>query len=96
MLNFGHFDNARWFYYEIPLFCLMGLIGGLLGAAWVATNKRITILRSKILRSKIPKAIEASLIGLGFFIGNFLWQFHRQIVTKCVGFMLCRFYVKNL
>ena len=42
LLNFGQFDHVPWFWYEIPIFILMGVIGGLLGAGFVQLNKRIT------------------------------------------------------
>ena len=63
LLNFGHFDDMQWFYYELPIFALMGVIGGLLGAFFVVVNKNITILRTKLRMSNIAKAMEASLIG---------------------------------
>ena len=64
LLNFGHFENATWSYYEIPIFALMGVFGGSLGAAWVAVNTRITIIRTRLRPSKFVKALEATLIGL--------------------------------
>ena len=42
LLNFGKFDNVPWYWYEIPIFILMGIFGGLLGAAFVQMNKCIT------------------------------------------------------
>ena len=63
LLNFGHFDDMQWFYYELPIFAFMGIIGGLLGAFFVVVNKNITMLRTKLRMSNIAKATEASLIG---------------------------------
>ena len=68
LLNFGHFENATWSYYEIPIFALMGVFGGLLGAGWVAINTRITIIRTRLKMSKLIKAIEAALIGMHYII----------------------------
>jgi chloride channel 7 len=41
LLNFGKFDNSMWFYYELPLFAIMGIIGGLLGACFVQPELQI-------------------------------------------------------
>lgn len=52
LLNFGKFDNVPWYWYEIPIFIMMGIFGGLLGAAFVQMNKCITgKLSSNILRA---------------------------------------------
>ena len=47
LLNFGHFNQLRWYWYELPIFGLMGVFGGFLGAAFVYVNKKITIFRLK-------------------------------------------------
>lgn len=37
------------FYYawDVPIFCLMGAVGGLMGALWVHVNVKITALRHR-------------------------------------------------
>ena len=41
------FQNESYFGYEIPLFVVMGVIGGLLGAIFNAINYRLTVYRIK-------------------------------------------------
>ena len=63
LLNFGQFSDAEWFYYELPVFALMGFIGGLLGVIFVHFNAKITVLRSKLGMSRLAKSLEAALVG---------------------------------
>ena len=41
--------GSRMFYYvwDVPIFCVMGAMGGLLGALWVHLNVHITALRHR-------------------------------------------------
>ena len=47
LVNFGRFANTSFQLVEIPLYMVMGVIGGLLGALFVAMNKKLTIFRMK-------------------------------------------------
>ena len=49
LLNFGQFENARYEVWELPIFLLMGVIGGLLGALFNHMNYRITVFRMRLI-----------------------------------------------
>eukprot|EP00884_Botryococcus_braunii_P006609 jgi/Botrbrau1/1594/Bobra.0185s0013.2 len=50
------FYGSRMFYYvwDVPVFCLMGAMGGLMGALWVHLNVRITALRHRYIPVRCP------------------------------------------
>lgn len=58
LLNLGKFDAMSYEIYEIPVFMIMGTIGGLLGALWNHINYKITCFRMKYLRKKWLKVLE--------------------------------------
>ena len=43
--------GKRMFYYvwDVPIFCLMGAVGGLMGALWVHVNVRVTAFRHRAI-----------------------------------------------
>lgn len=43
--------GKRMFYYvwDVPIFCLMGAVGGLMGALWVHVNVRVTAFRHRTI-----------------------------------------------
>ena len=43
--------GSRMFYYawDVPIFCVMGAIGGLMGALWVHINIRVTLFRHRFI-----------------------------------------------
>lgn len=45
LLNFGQFDNATYAVWELPLFLLVGIIGGVLGALYNHMNYKLTVFR---------------------------------------------------
>ena len=47
LLNFGQFDNASYDLWELPLFLLMGVVGGLLGALYNHINFKLTVFRMR-------------------------------------------------
>ena len=47
LLNFGSFSNATYEVWELPLFLLIGVIGGLLGALYNHINYRLTVFRMR-------------------------------------------------
>lgn len=64
LLNLGKFDTIPYHIYEIPLFMIMGTIGGLLGSCWNYLNYIITCFRLKYIKRKWLKVVEAISIGI--------------------------------
>ncbi|XP_017885005.1 H(+)/Cl(-) exchange transporter 7 [Ceratina calcarata] len=59
LLNLGKFESIPYQIYEIPLFMIMGTIGGLLGAGWNHVNYKISCFRLRYVKRKWLKVIEA-------------------------------------
>ncbi|GLC73545.1 hypothetical protein PLESTF_001389800 [Pleodorina starrii] len=59
-------DNTRLWYYswELPIFAVMGVLGGLLGAAMVALNNAVTRLRRRFVPPTAPARRVAEVISL--------------------------------
>ena len=84
MFAFGEFSNmtdgrTNYHMYEIPVFFLMGLFGGALGALFNYINKRMTLYRMQHINSSIWKRVAEALVltFLMSFIGFLLsisWQ----------------------
>jgi len=49
LLNFGKFDNTSYDFIEIPVFMIMGCLGGLLGALFNHLNFKLTVFRIRYL-----------------------------------------------
>lgn len=64
LLNLGKFETIPYQMYEIPLFMLVGIIGGLLGALWNHLNYKITCFRMKYLKPKWLKLIDVVVIAV--------------------------------
>lgn len=64
LLNLGKFETIPYQIYEIPLFMLMGALGGILGSSWNYINYKITCFRLKFVKKKWLKVVEALLIGV--------------------------------
>ncbi|XP_053987126.1 H(+)/Cl(-) exchange transporter 7 [Hylaeus anthracinus] len=64
LLNLGKFEAISYQIYEIPLFMLMGVIGGVLGACWNYVNYKISCFRLRFIKKRWSKVIEALLIGV--------------------------------
>ncbi|KAK3728497.1 hypothetical protein QZH41_002358 [Actinostola sp. cb2023] len=47
LINFGTFEGSPYYGYELPLFMIMGVIGGLLGALFNAINHHLSLFRMK-------------------------------------------------
>ncbi|XP_054762760.2 H(+)/Cl(-) exchange transporter 7-like [Lytechinus pictus] len=67
LINFGEFtvphDKVAYQAWEIPIFMVMGLVGGLLGALFNAINFRLTIFRMKYLYYPWSQVLEAMLVA---------------------------------
>ncbi|XP_062304232.1 H(+)/Cl(-) exchange transporter 7 isoform X2 [Osmerus eperlanus] len=65
LINFGRFesDSVAYNLYEIPLFIVMGAIGGLLGALFNFLNYWLTIFRIRYVHRPCLQVIEAMLVA---------------------------------
>ncbi|KAH8371896.1 hypothetical protein KR093_009264, partial [Drosophila rubida] len=65
LFNLGKFDQPLSFeYFELPIFMLFGVAGGLLGAAWNSLNMRINQFRKRFVPWKVGKVCEAILVAI--------------------------------
>ncbi|XP_038063620.1 H(+)/Cl(-) exchange transporter 7-like isoform X1 [Patiria miniata] len=64
LINFGPFEGLMYFSYEIPVFLLMGVLGGLFGAIFNSINYRLSIFRLKYVYSRYSCVIEAMIVAL--------------------------------
>ncbi|XP_034107975.1 H(+)/Cl(-) exchange transporter 7 [Drosophila albomicans] len=65
LFNLGKFDQPLSFeYFELPIFMLFGVTGGLLGAAWNYLNMRINKFRKRYVPWKVGKVCEAILVSI--------------------------------
>ncbi|KAL0992551.1 hypothetical protein UPYG_G00094850 [Umbra pygmaea] len=65
LINFGRFesDSVAYNLYEIPLFIVMGAIGGLLGALFNKLNYWLTIFRIRYVHRPCLQVMEAMLVA---------------------------------
>ncbi|XP_066499009.1 H(+)/Cl(-) exchange transporter 7 [Hoplias malabaricus] len=65
LINFGSFDleNVQYNLYEIPLFIVMGAVGGLLGALFNVLNYWLTIFRIRYVHRPYLQVMEAMLVA---------------------------------
>ncbi|XP_011503204.1 PREDICTED: H(+)/Cl(-) exchange transporter 7 [Ceratosolen solmsi marchali] len=75
LLNFGKFETICYKIYEIPLFMIMGTIGGLLGSLWNHINYKITFFRVKYIKFKWLKVVEALCVAVMSATMGFLMIF---------------------
>ncbi|XP_005191002.3 H(+)/Cl(-) exchange transporter 7 [Musca domestica] len=65
LFNLGKFEQPLTFeYYELPIFMIFGITGGLLGALWNMLNTKINKFRSRFIKFKFGKVMEAVLVAL--------------------------------
>ncbi|XP_051569810.1 H(+)/Cl(-) exchange transporter 7-like [Myxocyprinus asiaticus] len=65
LINFGRFDSdcVEYNLYEIPLFIIMGALGGLLGALFNLLNYWLTIFRIRYIHRPCLQVMEAMLVA---------------------------------
>lgn len=64
LFNLGKFDQPLTFeYYELPIFMLFGITGGIFGALWNMLNTKINKFRSRFIKFKFGKVLEAVLVA---------------------------------
>uniref|UniRef100_A0A673K576 Chloride channel protein n=1 Tax=Sinocyclocheilus rhinocerous TaxID=307959 RepID=A0A673K576_9TELE len=65
LINFGRFDSdsVQYNLYEIPLFIIMGALGGVLGALFNVINYWLTIFRIRYIHRPCLQVMEAMLVA---------------------------------
>ncbi|KAM7345339.1 chloride channel protein 7 [Cochliomyia hominivorax] len=65
LFNLGKFEQPLTFeYFELPIFMLFGITGGLLGAVWNSLNTKINKFRSRFIKFKFARVMEAMLVAI--------------------------------
>ncbi|XP_037821319.1 H(+)/Cl(-) exchange transporter 7 [Lucilia sericata] len=65
LFNLGKFEQPLTFeYFELPIFMLFGITGGLLGAAWNSFNTKINKFRARYIKFKFARVLEAILVSM--------------------------------
>ncbi|ESN89911.1 hypothetical protein HELRODRAFT_194758 [Helobdella robusta] len=72
LINFGKFQDMKYDMREIPLFILIGIIGGLLGALFNYINLKLTLFRLKNISRGWMKFTECLLIASTSTMAAFL------------------------
>ncbi|XP_025115195.1 H(+)/Cl(-) exchange transporter 7-like isoform X3 [Pomacea canaliculata] len=76
LVRFNTFPNLTFDLIEIPVFIIMAVVGGLIGALFVVMNYKLTIFRQKYLhRHNWIKVAEAGLVSVVCAIIGFLLMF---------------------
>lgn len=76
LLNLGKFESFTYQIYELPLFVIMGAMGGIFGAIWNHINYKLAVFRIRFIQIRFLKVIEACLVAA---------------VTATVGFLMMYF-----
>ncbi|KAK2829032.1 hypothetical protein Q7C36_017022 [Tachysurus vachellii] len=65
LINFGRFESesVKYNLYEIPLFIIMGAVGGVLGAVFNTINYWLTIFRIRYVHQRCLQVMEAMLVA---------------------------------
>ncbi|XP_060522651.1 H(+)/Cl(-) exchange transporter 7 [Cylas formicarius] len=80
LLNLGKFETFKYEMFELPLFIIMGCIGGLLGALWNHINYKITVFRMRYVQARWLKVIEACIVAAVSATLGFLMMF---LINDC-------------
>ena len=75
LINFGQFEGS-YQGYEIPLFMVIGICGGLFGAFFNAINHHLSIFRMRFVKNRPMRVLESLIVA---------------IMSSCVAFTLIYF-----
>lgn len=64
LFNLGEFEPLPFEYYELPIFMLMGVFGGVTGAFWNSVNTRINLFRARFVKYRWAKVLEAAFVAI--------------------------------
>lgn len=62
LFNLGEFEALPFEYYELPIYIMMGVFGGLSGALWISLNNKLNIFRNHFVKRNFLKVVEAILV----------------------------------
>lgn len=83
LLNLGKFDPMPYEFYEIPLFIVIGTLGGIFGAFWNYVNYKISCFRARFVKKKWVKVLEALFVAfLSATVGFTMIYFVDDCKTK--------------
>ncbi|XP_044758557.1 H(+)/Cl(-) exchange transporter 7 [Coccinella septempunctata] len=80
LLNLGKFETFKYQLYELPIFVLMGVLGGFLGASWNHMNYKLAVFRMRYIKKGHSKVIEACLVAAVSATIGFLMMF---LINDC-------------
>lgn len=63
LFNLGEFEALPFKYFELPIFIMMGIFGGLSGALWNSLNTKLNIFRDHMIKKKGLKVVEAAIVA---------------------------------
>ncbi|XP_054707765.1 H(+)/Cl(-) exchange transporter 7-like [Uloborus diversus] len=64
LINFGKFDNLDYSVEELPLYVLMGVIGGLFGAFYNHMNYILTVFRMRYVKHPVARIFEVIMVSM--------------------------------
>ena len=63
LISFGRFENATYDTWELPIFILMGVVGGLLGALYNRINYKLTVFRMRYINVCWQRVLEVVIVS---------------------------------
>ncbi|KAK2180123.1 hypothetical protein NP493_458g02020 [Ridgeia piscesae] len=72
LLNFGQFSDISYTGAEIPIYLVMAVVGGLLGALFNHINLKLCIFRKRHIRTPLGQVLEAVLVAAMTAVAAFL------------------------
>ncbi|GFY55986.1 hypothetical protein TNIN_288231 [Trichonephila inaurata madagascariensis] len=63
LVNFGRFENLDYTFKELPIYMIMGVIGGLLGALYNHLNYMLTVFRKRYVKNPLVCIFEAVMVS---------------------------------
>lgn len=64
LFNLGKFEPLPFEYFELIVFMIMGVFGGLSGALWNQMNVKLSIFRKRYIQPRWAKVLEAIIVAI--------------------------------